>query len=177
MVDANGGYTVGQARRVGAALDDLRRRSGSKNRSAATTPRACARPATRAALRRRRRGVRRRPLRDPALLAGGGLPATRRHPLRRLHRLAGRLRGRAAHNLQVSAHCAPALHAPVAAAISNLRHIEWFADHVRLEPKLFDGLPQAANGTLALNTTRAGHGMTLAASADQYHRERWPAAF
>jgi L-alanine-DL-glutamate epimerase-like enolase superfamily enzyme len=45
----------------------------------------------------------------------------------------------AAHNLQVSAHCAPALHAPIAAATPNLRHVEWFADHARLEPLLADG--------------------------------------
>jgi hypothetical protein len=34
-----------------------------------------------------------------------------------------------AHNMQVSAHCAPALHAPVAAAVANLRHVEWFVGH------------------------------------------------
>lgn len=47
--------------------------------------------------------------------------------------------------------------------MSNLRHIEYFIDHTRLEPKLFDGLPPAANGALTPNTTRAGHGITLAA--------------
>jgi hypothetical protein len=32
------------------------------------------------------------------------------------------------------------LHAHVGAAISNLRHIEYFHDHQRIEQMLFDGL-------------------------------------
>ena len=76
----------------------------------------------------------------------------------------------AAHNLEVSAHCAPALHAPVAAAITNLRHIEYFIDHSRLEPKLFTGLPTAAGGLLTPATTQPGHGMSLAATATDYRR-------
>ncbi len=39
----------------------------------------------------------------------------------------------ASFRLDVSAHCAPNLHAPVAAAVPNLRHVEWFHDHVRIE--------------------------------------------
>ena len=35
--------------------------------------------------------------------------------------------------LEVSGHCAPALHAHVAASVSNLRHVEYFHDHARLE--------------------------------------------
>ena len=76
----------------------------------------------------------------------------------------------AAHNLEVSAHCAPALHAPVAAAITNIRHIEYFIDHSRLEPKLFTGLPTAAGGLLTPATTQPGHGMSLAATATDYRR-------
>ena len=63
----------------------------------------------------------------------------------------GWLRGAAvaqAHNLQISAHCAPALHAPVAAAVPNLRHVEWFVDHARLEPLLVDGAPTVRHGAL-----------------------------
>ncbi|MFZ0832962.1 MAG: mandelate racemase, partial [Mycobacterium sp.] len=63
-----------------------------------------------------------------------------------------------------------ALHAPVAAGITNLRHVEYFIDHTRLEPKLFDGLPPAADGALTPNTTRPGHGMSIAATAEQYLR-------
>jgi L-alanine-DL-glutamate epimerase-like enolase superfamily enzyme len=76
----------------------------------------------------------------------------------------------AAHNLEVSAHCAPALHAPVAAAITNIRHIEYFIDHTRLEPKLFAGLPTAAGGLLTPVITRPGHGMSLAATATNHRR-------
>src|SRR5204862_176794 len=43
-----------------------------------------------------------------------------------------------AHNLEVSAHCAPQLSAHVLCAIPGARHIEWFHDHVRADRKLFD---------------------------------------
>ncbi len=62
--------------------------------------------------------------------------------------------------LQISAHCAPSLHAPVAAAVPNLRHVEWFADHVRLEPLLVEGLPKVDGGSMHLNEA-PGHGMVL----------------
>jgi L-alanine-DL-glutamate epimerase-like enolase superfamily enzyme len=76
----------------------------------------------------------------------------------------GWLRGAAlaqAANRDVSAHCAPALHAPVAAAIPNLRHIEYFADHERLEPQLADGTPAVHDGALVVPLDSPGHGMTL----------------
>lgn len=44
----------------------------------------------------------------------------------------------ASHGLEVSAHCGPHLHAHVAAATPNLRHIEWFHDHVRIENMFFE---------------------------------------
>jgi L-alanine-DL-glutamate epimerase-like enolase superfamily enzyme len=37
----------------------------------------------------------------------------------------------ASFGLQISGHCAPHLHAHAAAATPNLRHLEWFHDHVR----------------------------------------------
>jgi L-alanine-DL-glutamate epimerase-like enolase superfamily enzyme len=80
----------------------------------------------------------------------------------------GWLRGAAvaqAHNLQISAHCAPALHAPVAAAVPNLRHVEWFIDHACLEPLLVDGAPTVHHGALQLDDHAPGHGMTIAARA------------
>jgi L-alanine-DL-glutamate epimerase-like enolase superfamily enzyme len=73
----------------------------------------------------------------------------------------------ASYGLEVSGHCAPALHAPVAAAVPNLRHVEWFADHERLENLLIDGGPPVENGQLVLSA-RPGHGMSLADSADAY---------
>lgn len=66
-----------------------------------------------------------------------------------------------AYGLQVSTHTAPQLHAPVAAAIPNLRHVEWFADHVRLERMLFDGVAPPAAGALAPQQEHPGHGLTL----------------
>ncbi|HEY7173385.1 MAG TPA: enolase C-terminal domain-like protein, partial [Micromonosporaceae bacterium] len=69
-----------------------------------------------------------------------------------------------AFGVQVSTHCAPHLHAPVCAAIPNLRHAEWFADHVRADAMLFDGLPTPSRGRLPVQDDRPGHGMTLRAS-------------
>jgi L-alanine-DL-glutamate epimerase-like enolase superfamily enzyme len=73
------------------------------------------------------------------------------------------------HGLDVSAHCAPSLHAPVAVAVPNLRHIEYFHDHYRLEPMLFEGTPQPRQGVLTPNQERPGHGMVLCeAQAEPY---------
>jgi hypothetical protein len=47
-----------------------------------------------------------------------------------------------ADGLQISGHCAPHLHVHAAAAVPNLRHLEWFHDHVRIESMLFDGTPR-----------------------------------
>lgn len=67
----------------------------------------------------------------------------------------------ASHGLQVSAHCAPNLHAPVAAATPNLRHMEWFHDHVRVEDLLFDGGLDPTGGHVTPDPARIGHGLTL----------------
>jgi L-alanine-DL-glutamate epimerase-like enolase superfamily enzyme len=71
--------------------------------------------------------------------------------------------------LQVSAHCAPTLHAPVCAAIPNLRHVEWFADHRRCDRMLFDGTGRVRAGVLDLDD-RPGHGVTLRSDAERYRR-------
>jgi L-alanine-DL-glutamate epimerase-like enolase superfamily enzyme len=71
----------------------------------------------------------------------------------------------AGHGLQISGHCAPSLHAAVAAAIPNLRHVEWFSDHARLEPILVDGAPRVRDGCLHL-TDASGHGMHLRSQAN-----------
>ena len=54
----------------------------------------------------------------------------------------------AARGLQVSGHCAPNLHAHVAAAVPNLRHLEYFHDHARIESMLFDGALDPSGGSL-----------------------------
>jgi L-alanine-DL-glutamate epimerase-like enolase superfamily enzyme len=54
----------------------------------------------------------------------------------------------AGHGLQLSGHCAPNLHAHVAATVPNLRHLEWFHDHVRIEAMFFDGVLDPTGGTI-----------------------------
>jgi L-alanine-DL-glutamate epimerase-like enolase superfamily enzyme len=69
----------------------------------------------------------------------------------------------------VSAHCAPALHAHIACAAANLRHIEYFHDHVRIEHLLFDGVLEPRHGILSPDMTRPGLGLELKrAEADRY---------
>jgi L-alanine-DL-glutamate epimerase-like enolase superfamily enzyme len=67
----------------------------------------------------------------------------------------------AAHNLDVSGHCAPHLHYHVAASVPNLRHVEYFHDHARADPRLFAGLPAAGPGGISATGDSIGHGMTL----------------
>jgi L-alanine-DL-glutamate epimerase-like enolase superfamily enzyme len=75
----------------------------------------------------------------------------------------------AARSLQVSGHCAPSLHAPVAAAVANLRHLEYFHDHVRIESMLFDGVLDPRGGALRPDRTRPGLGLALkAADAERF---------
>jgi L-alanine-DL-glutamate epimerase-like enolase superfamily enzyme len=75
----------------------------------------------------------------------------------------------AASNLQVSAHCAPNLHAHAAAAIPNLRHVEYFHDHQRIEQMFFDGALDPHGGVLTPDPARPGFGMELkAADAERY---------
>lgn len=64
--------------------------------------------------------------------------------------------------LQVSGHCAPSLHAPVATAVPNLRHVEYFHDHERCDRILFDGTLTPVNGRFRLDDrNRMGHGMSV----------------
>jgi L-alanine-DL-glutamate epimerase-like enolase superfamily enzyme len=65
-----------------------------------------------------------------------------------------------AHGLEVSGHRAPHVHAAVAAAVPNLRHLEWSHDHVRIEDMLFDGALDPTGGTIS-PTAGLGHGLTL----------------
>ena len=67
----------------------------------------------------------------------------------------------ASFGLDVSAHCAPNLHAHVATAVPNLRHIEWFHDHVRIERMLFRCALDPRGGTVTPDRARAGHGLTF----------------
>ena len=61
----------------------------------------------------------------------------------------------------MSGHCAPNLHAHVAACAQNLRHLEYFHDHARIETMLFDGALDPAGGVLRPDKSRPGLGLTL----------------
>ncbi|WEG07978.1 enolase C-terminal domain-like protein [Microbacterium horticulturae] len=63
--------------------------------------------------------------------------------------------------LDVSAHCAPNAHAHVAAAVPNVRHAEWFHDHVRIEEMFFEGVADPKGGVVHLAGDVPGTGLTL----------------
>jgi L-alanine-DL-glutamate epimerase-like enolase superfamily enzyme len=67
----------------------------------------------------------------------------------------------AAANRDVSAHCAPNLSAHVAVATQNVRHLEWFADHDRIEGEFFTGALDPTGGTVTPDPTAPGHGLAL----------------
>lgn len=74
-----------------------------------------------------------------------------------------------AHHIDLSGHCAPAVHMHAACAARRLRHLEWFHDHVRIESMLFDGAPQAKDGSIAPDLARPGLGLVLKeADAEQF---------
>ncbi len=66
-----------------------------------------------------------------------------------------------AFHLDLSAHCAPALHLHACCAAPRFRHQEWFHDHVRLEAMLFDGAPHLQNGDVKPDLSCPGHGLRL----------------
>jgi L-alanine-DL-glutamate epimerase-like enolase superfamily enzyme len=74
-----------------------------------------------------------------------------------------------ANGLDVSGHCAPQLSAHALAAVPNLRHLEYFHDHVRIESMLFDGVLEPVDGELRPDRSRPGHGLELKrADAQRY---------
>ncbi|HEX8994697.1 MAG TPA: enolase C-terminal domain-like protein [Ktedonobacterales bacterium] len=69
----------------------------------------------------------------------------------------------------LSAHCAPALHLHVCAAIQHLSPIEYFHDHARIERMLFDGAVEPQQGALRPDLSRPGIGLALKRSdAERY---------
>ena len=66
-----------------------------------------------------------------------------------------------ARHIDLSGHCAPAMHLAPACAAPRLRHLEWFHDHVRIEHMLFDGAPTPRDGRIAPDLTRPGNGLEL----------------
>jgi L-alanine-DL-glutamate epimerase-like enolase superfamily enzyme len=170
MVDANGGYTAGQARRIGQQLDELgvvwfEEPVSSDDVDGLALLRGVLTCDVAA-------GEYIADIREAARLLPGvdclQLDVTRCGGYTGWLRCAALA---AAAGLQVSGHCAPSLHAPVAAALPELRHVEWFADHARLEPLLVDGAPPVVDG--ALEVPRApGHGMIISDRAEQWRRRK-----
>lgn len=73
--------------------------------------------------------------------------------------------------LHLSGHCAPHLHAHVAAAVPNTRHLEWFHDHVRVENLLFHGTLDPGGGTVTPGASgEPGHGLALNRTAAERFR-------
>jgi L-alanine-DL-glutamate epimerase-like enolase superfamily enzyme len=66
-----------------------------------------------------------------------------------------------AHHIDLSGHCAPALHVHAACAVPCLRHLEWFHDHVRIEHMLFDGAPAAKDGAIRPDMSRPRVGLVF----------------
>jgi L-alanine-DL-glutamate epimerase-like enolase superfamily enzyme len=171
-VDANGGYTTGQAVRVAAELDAygvtwFEEPVSSLDLNGLATIRRQIRPDVAA-------GEYSWSLADSAALIGAGAVDCLQLDVTRCGGITEFLRGAglaAAHNLQVSGHCAPNLHAHVAAAVPNLRHVEYFHDHQRIERMLFDGTLDPRGGTMCSDPGQPGHGMTLRdADAEPFRR-------
>ena len=171
-VDANGGYTTGQAVRVAAELDACGVTWFEEPVSAQDL-------AGLAAIRRQIRpdvaaGEYSWSLADSAALITAGAVDCLQLDVTRCGGITEFLRGAAlaaAHQLQVSGHCAPNLHAHVAASVPNLRHLEYFHDHQRIERMLFDGTLDPDGGAMRPDPGRPGHGMTLRdADAEPFRR-------
>jgi L-alanine-DL-glutamate epimerase-like enolase superfamily enzyme len=63
--------------------------------------------------------------------------------------------------MPLSTHCAPHLHLHAAMACKQLRHSEYFFDHVRIERMLFDGPGEPQHGDLVPDAARPGIGLEL----------------
>jgi L-alanine-DL-glutamate epimerase-like enolase superfamily enzyme len=74
-----------------------------------------------------------------------------------------------AHGLEVSARGAPHAHVHGAAAVPNLRHIEWPHDHSRVEAMFFDGVLDPTGGTVTPGGS-AGNGLSLRHEAIEPYR-------
>ncbi len=75
----------------------------------------------------------------------------------------------ASYNIDVSGHCAPNLSTHVAVATPNLRHVEYFHDHERIERMLFDGVLEPGDGAMRPDLSRPGHGLSFKhADAERY---------
>jgi len=65
----------------------------------------------------------------------------------------------AAHELDLSGHTAPSIHAHVLCAVPKLRHLEWFHVHVRIERMFFDGFLEPERASVRPDRSRPGLGV------------------
>jgi L-alanine-DL-glutamate epimerase-like enolase superfamily enzyme len=169
-VDANGGYTAGQAVRVAQRMAEygvtwFEEPVSSQDLAGLAAVRRQIEPDVAA-------GEYSWSLADSARLIDAGAVDCLQLDVTRCGGITEFLRGAAlaaAHNLQVSGHCAPNLHARVGIAVPNLRHVEYFHDHQRIEGMLFDGALDPTGGTLTPDPDEPGLGLTLRdADAERY---------
>jgi len=64
-----------------------------------------------------------------------------------------------AHGVALSAHTAPSVHAHLCCAVQRAVHVEYFADHVRIEDEIFDGALHPVDGALRPDPSRPGLGI------------------
>jgi L-alanine-DL-glutamate epimerase-like enolase superfamily enzyme len=81
----------------------------------------------------------------------------------------------AAHHVDLSAHCAPAVSAHAFCAVPRLRHLEYFHDHVRVESMLFDGTLAPEGGALVPDPGRPGLGLDVKWADAEPYRVHGPA--
>jgi hypothetical protein len=62
------------------------------------------------------------------------------------------------------------LHAHPACAVPNLRHLEYFSDHARVDRLLFDGVLEPVEGRLTPDLSRPGMGLDLKHSDARAYR-------
>jgi L-alanine-DL-glutamate epimerase-like enolase superfamily enzyme len=169
-VDANGGYTAAQAVRMADRMEDygvtwFEEPVSSRDPAGLAAIRGQVRPDVAA-------GEYVWALADAATLLDAGAVDCLQLDVTRCGGITDFVRGAAlaaAHNLQVSGHCAPSLHAQVGAAVPNLRHVEYFHDHQRIEGMLFDGVLSPLGGELTPDPAAPGLGLALrGADAERY---------
>jgi L-alanine-DL-glutamate epimerase-like enolase superfamily enzyme len=80
----------------------------------------------------------------------------------------------AAREMDLSAHCAPAVSAHAFCAAPTLRHLEYFHDHVRLEHLAFDGTLTPVRGALRPDPDRPGLGLDVKWADLRPHRVHGP---
>ncbi len=167
FVDANGAYTVGQAIRLGRRFDDLGVSWFEEPVSSDDL----------AGLREVRHGI----IADVAAgeygydlayferMVSAGAVDCLQIDVTRCGGITDFLRAAAvaaAHGLAVSAHCAPHLHASFVGVLPNLRHIEYFHDHTRIEEELLFDAVAARDGRLR-PVDAPGHGLALRPDAQR----------